>query len=314
MCWTCVAATCCASCAARPSDWSEFGGSPQPISVYLPASQAGAIAAGLGIPLSELAGDLLPDEEVADRVEATPGAFALIEPERLRLGVLALTVSGYDPYRDPARLSPLRLLGWVRAPTAADAVALLAAAGITVAPPFDPAGMVVTGELIPVRCTNHVLAALDDYGAMFDGVRDAIVAADIAVAPLESALTDLGGPTPCVETFVLQGSPRVVPALSDAGVDVVLTIGNHMLDCWGGCSGAAALFDTLARLHAAGIATAGAGRTCWPPADPPWSASRRRRGRCASHFSVTTRLRPGTRRGTRSPVRRRSAPRACART
>ena len=120
--------------------------------------------------------------------------------------------------------------------------------------------MVVTGELIPVRCTNHVLAALDDYGAMFDGVRDSIVAADIAVAPLESALTDLGEPTPCVETLVLQGSPRVVPALSDAGVDVVLTIGNHMLDCWGGCSGAAALLDTLARLHAAGIATAGAGK------------------------------------------------------
>ena len=241
-------------------DWSEFGGSPQPISVYLPASQAGAIAAGLRIPLSELAADLLPDDEVTDRVESTPGAFALIEPERLRLGVLALTVSGYDPYRDPARLSPLRLLGWVRAPTAADAIALLAAAGVKVAPPFDPAGMVVTGELIPVRCTNHVLAALDDYGAMFDGVRDAILAADIAVAPLESALTDLGGPTPCVETLVLQGSPRVVPALSDAGLDVVLTIGNHMLDCWGGCSGAAALFDTLARLHDAGIATAGAGK------------------------------------------------------
>ncbi len=241
-------------------DWSEFGGSPQPISVYLPASQAAAIAAGLGLSLIELAADLLPDDELTDRVESTPGAFALIEPERLRLGVLALTVSGYDPYRDPARMSPLRLLGWVRAPTAADAIALLAAAGIKVAPPFDPAGMLVTGELIPVRCTNHVLAALDDYGAMFDGVREAILAADIAVAPLESALTDLGGPTPCVETLVLQGSPRVVPALSDAGVDVVLTIGNHMLDCWGGCSGAGALFDTLARLHEAGIATAGAGK------------------------------------------------------
>ena len=240
-------------------DWSEFGGSPQPISVYLPASQAGAIAAGLGIPLSELAAELLPDDELTDRVESMPGAFALIEPERLRLGVLALTVSGYDPYRDPARLSPLRLLGWVRAPTAEDAIALLAAAGIKVAPTFDPVGMLVTGELIPVRCTNHVLAALDDYGAMFDGVRDAILAADIAVAPLESALTDLGEPTPCVETLMLQGSPRVVPALSDAGLDVVLTIGNHMLDCWGGCSGAGALLDTLARLHDAGIATAGAG-------------------------------------------------------
>ena len=165
-----------------------------------------------------------------------------------------------------------------------------------------------------MRCTNHVLAALDDYGAMFDGVRDAILAADIAVAPLESALTDLGGPTPCVETLVLQGSPRVVPALSDAGLDVVLTIGNHMLDCWGGCSGAAALFDTLARLHDAGIATAGAGKDLAAARRPTVVSVETAQGRCASHSSVTTRLRPGTRRGTRSPVRRRSAPRAFVRT
>ena len=240
-------------------DWSEFGGSPRPIDVYLPASQAAAIAEALGLTTSELMGQLLPDDEVTERVASTPGAFALVEPEQLRLGVLALTVDGYDPYRDPARHSPLRLLRWVRAPTAAAAVVVLASAGIEVAPAFDPAGMSVTGELIPVRCANHVLAAIDDYGAMFAGVRDAIASADIAVAPLESPLTDLGEPTPCVETVVLQGSPRVVPALSDAGVDVVLTIGNHMMDCWEGCSRADALFDTLRRLDEVGIATAGAG-------------------------------------------------------
>ena len=239
-------------------DWSAFGGSPQPISVYLPASQAVAIADALGLPMHELAAALLPDDELTDRVASTPGAFALVAPERLRLGVLALTVDGHDPYRDPARQSPLRLVRWISAPAAGDAGAQ-AAARMESVPPFDPVGMLVTGELIPVRCTNHVLAALDDYGAMFDGVRDAITAADLAVAPLESPLTDLGEPTPCVETVVLQGSPRVVPALAGAGLDVVLTIGNHMLDCWEGCSGVGALLDTLARLDAAGIVTAGAG-------------------------------------------------------
>ena len=236
------------------TDWSELGGSAQPIRVWLPASQTAAIAAAFNLPRSALVAETLPDDEIADRVASTPGGFALIEPERLHLGVLALTVDGHDPYRDPARLSPLRLVRWVRAPVSADADPPLDAA-----PAFDPAGMLVTGELIPVRCTNHVLNALDDYHAMFDGVRRAVRAADIAVAALESPLTERGGPTPCVETVILQGSPRVVPALAAAGLDVILTIGNHMLDCWGACGGVEALYETLERLRSAGIAAAGAG-------------------------------------------------------
>ena len=240
-------------------DWSELGGSAQPISVFLPASQTALIAGALRIPQQKLAAEPLPDDELIERVASTPGAFALAEPQQLRLGVLALTVDGHDPYRDPSRHSPLRLVRWVRAADLEAARALLAAARIHVAPPFDPAGMLVTGELLPVRCSNHVLAALDNYHAMFDGVRDHIIAADIAVAPLESPLTSLGGPTPCVETVVLSGSPRVAPALAEAGIDVVLTIGNHMMDCWEGCNGVGALYETLDLLRAVGIATAGAG-------------------------------------------------------
>ena len=229
-------------------DWSELGGSRLSISVVLPAAQADRIASALRIPADELVGQRAPAHEIVDRVVAEPGAFALIRPERLRLGVLALTVEGHDPYRDPARDSPLRLYRWLHTELAA-------------APPFDPAGMLITGELIPVRCANHVLAALDNYHAMFDGVRDHIRDADIAVAPLESSLTELGEPTPCVETLMLHGSPRVVPALVEAGIDVVLTIGNHMMDCYGGCSRWDALYETLDRLEAAGIAAAGAGAT-----------------------------------------------------
>ena len=240
-------------------DWSEFGGSAQPIEVFLPVSQVARIADALGIPAGELAATALPYGALADHVAATPGAFALVEPERLRLGVLALTVDGHDPYRDPAEDSPLRLVRWLRAPTGEDALALAAAAGIAAAPSFDPAGVFVAGELIPVRCSNHVLAQLDDYGAMFDGTREALLAADIAVTSLDSSLTDLGTPTLCIRTYVLQGSPRVVDALSEAGIDVVLTVGNHIADCWGGCSPGGALLDTLTRLHDAGIATAGAG-------------------------------------------------------
>ena len=239
--------------------WSRLGGSRQPISAYLPASQAPLIAGALGIAVADLAAELLPDAKVADVVANTPGAFALIEPEQLRLGVLALTVDGHDPYRDPARESPLSAVRWIRAPGLGGVVRLAAAAGLEAAPPFDPAGMLVTGELIPVRCSNYVLAQLDDYGAMFDGVGGAIASADITVMSLDSALTDLADPTPCRETYMLQGSPRVVDAVAEAGVDVMLTIGNHMLDCWTGCAPAWALLDTLERLQKAGIETAGAG-------------------------------------------------------
>ncbi len=239
--------------------WSRLDGTRQPITVYLGVSQALPIARALGISSADLHARVLPDGEVVDRVAGTPGGFALIPPEQLRLGVLALTVDGHDPYRDPAGESPLRMVRWIRAPTPGDVVRLAASAGLEAAEPFDPAGMLVAGDLIPVRCSNYVLATLDDYGAMFDGVRDAIEAADVAVVPLESALTGLSEPTSCVETFLLQGSPRSIDAAADAGVDVMLTIGNHMLDCWEDCSGAGALLDTLARLEEAGIAAAGAG-------------------------------------------------------
>ena len=84
-------------------------------------------------------------------------------------------------------------------------------------------------------------------------------AADIAVSSLESSLTSFGMPTPCRETYVLQGSPRVVDALAEAGIDVVFPIGNHIGDCWGGCAAGTVIIDTVELLNEAGIATAGAG-------------------------------------------------------
>ena len=247
-------------------DWSEFGGSPQPITVYLPDMQAEAIAEALGLSAAASEAVLLAPGEIAERVASTPGAFALIEPERLRLGVLALTVGGHDPYRDAAWKSPVRLVRWVGEPGDSDAAALPAAGDVPA--PFDPAGLLVTGELLPVRCSNYVVSVLDDYDLMFDGVRERIAASDIAVASLDSPTTSVGPPTPCVETFVLQGSARAVPAIAGAGFDVVLTNGNHMLDCWEECYGTDALRDTLARLEQAGIATAGAG-TDLPAARAP---------------------------------------------
>lgn len=243
----------------RVRNWSALGGSPVPITGYLPRSQFGLIVNAFGLSTAELAVEVVPDDQIMELVEHTPGAFALVRPQRLRLGVLALTVNGHDPYRDPGVESPLRLVRWIRPPRSADQLPRFFRDFRRIASPFDPVGLLITGELIPVRCTNHVLEALGDYDAMFDGVRDAIVAADLAVAPLELPLTANKELTPCVETVIFTGSHKAVPAMANAGLDVVLTIGNHMMDCWKGCSGVAALYETLARLRNAGIVTAGAG-------------------------------------------------------
>ena len=85
----------------------------------------------------------------------------------------------------------------------------------------DPVGLLVTGELIPARCTYAVLDALGDFGAMFDGTRALLVAADLAVIPLEVPLSDRGEPTPCLETFIMQGGAEAIPAIAEAGVDVI---------------------------------------------------------------------------------------------
>ena len=241
------------------TNWSQLGGSQQPVIPMLPASQFDLVAEAFRIPSWELVATPVADTDLLALVAQNPGAFALVPPEQLKLGLLALTVDGHDPYRDLAAMSPLRLTRWVSARTLLEAEERVATLGFDAPPAFDPVGVAVTGEMLPVRCVNHVLRLLDNYDAMFDGVRDRLLAADLTIGALELPLTDVGEQTPCVETIIFTGSPRAVPAIANAGIDALVTIGNHMKDCWGGCYGPAALEDTLVRLDAVGIATAGAG-------------------------------------------------------
>lgn len=240
------------------TDWSEFGGSAMPITPLLPVSEVERIASALGIPPAELPASV-PDDELLDLVESTPGALALIQPEQLRLGVLALVVDGHDPYRDPANASPLVDARWVTADSPEREAQLAAIVGLEAVPDFDPAGMIATGELIPARCTYEALESLGRLDAMFDGTGELIAAADIAVSPLEVSLTDLSPPTPCVATFALQGPAEAATVFAEAGIDVVITAGNHAMDCWEGCNPTLALLDTIENLTNAGIVSAGAG-------------------------------------------------------
>jgi poly-gamma-glutamate synthesis protein (capsule biosynthesis protein) len=83
-------------------------------------------------------------------------------------------------------------------------------------------------------------------------IRDALGRADVTVVNLETAVTDRG--TPADKQFVFRASADVLPALADAGVDVVNLANNHGLDF-----GREGLFDTLAAARAAGMPLVGLG-------------------------------------------------------
>lgn len=199
----------------------------------------------------------LPTEALLARVAAEPGAVGVVPYEAPVLGVLALTIDGHDPYRDPAATAPLADRRWVRAGTEVEAVRLAALAGWATAPTYDPAGIVATGEHIPARCVQATLAETG-YEAMFEDVRDLVSRADYAIAPWEPSIVD-DEPTPCVLTFNLQAAPEAAEAVAAAGFDLAFTVGNHLGDCWTGCGAPGAVLSTVRALQAAGLAIVGAG-------------------------------------------------------
>lgn len=247
--------------AGEITNWSALGGSDQPIGVDLPVVYADVILQSLGLTAAPTA-RWLPTAEIVARVQATPGAFALLPLSALEPGLLALEVDGYDPYRDPAIASPIRAERRLRARPGVDPAAVATRLGWPArAPTENPVSLLATGDIVPARCTNTVLEAQGDDSAMFAATRDRIQAADLAVIPLEVGLTDKSPPTPCTRTFLLQGRPAVIDALVEAGVDVVTTAANHAGDCWEGCSWRDVIVETPQRLDAAGLPHTGSGAT-----------------------------------------------------
>jgi 2',3'-cyclic-nucleotide 2'-phosphodiesterase (5'-nucleotidase family) len=83
-------------------------------------------------------------------------------------------------------------------------------------------------------------------------VRDALGAADVTVVNLETAVTD--GGSPADKQFAFRAPASTLPALADAGVDVVSLANNHGLDF-----GREGLTDTLAAAEQAGLPLVGLG-------------------------------------------------------
>lgn len=84
-------------------------------------------------------------------------------------------------------------------------------------------------------------------------VKDYLSKGDITVANLETPLTERGSAQS--KDYVYRSSPQALPALQAAGVDLVNTANNHILDY-----GEEGLLDTLDELDKAGMKRVGTGR------------------------------------------------------
>lgn len=84
-------------------------------------------------------------------------------------------------------------------------------------------------------------------------VKEYLSKADITAANLETPLTTRG--TPQEKDYVYRSSPEALPALQAAGIDLVNTANNHILDY-----GTEGLLDTLDILDKAGMKRVGTGR------------------------------------------------------
>jgi hypothetical protein len=98
--------------------------------------------------------------------------------------------------------------------------------------------------------TNH-----GGYGALFDGVREELSRADLAFANLETPIAARPPHTP--RPFVFNAPAVLIPALREAGVDVVSFANNHVYD-----QGREGFAQTLTALDAGGLPYLGAGATC----------------------------------------------------
>ena len=143
---------------------------------------------------------------------------------------------------------------------------LTASASVALFAPFEAGAQTMAeltiaagGDVMFGRVSESGFAPIDDTDS-FAEVRDQLMAADLAIVNLETALCDvapLPGPRP---TFA--APTAMATRLAEAGVDVAVLANNHSLDC--GLDGLATTIDALS---AAGITPIGA-TTSGNPLEP----------------------------------------------
>jgi poly-gamma-glutamate synthesis protein (capsule biosynthesis protein) len=107
------------------------------------------------------------------------------------------------------------------------------------------------GDIMLAR-TIGAKVQLDGPQAVFAGVGEVLMGADVLVGNLECTLSPLGQPQP--KAYAFAAPVEAIASLSSVGFDVVSQANNHALDF-----GPLALADTHQRLEAEGIRVVGAG-------------------------------------------------------
>jgi poly-gamma-glutamate capsule biosynthesis protein CapA/YwtB (metallophosphatase superfamily) len=168
--------------------------------------------------------------EVLREVRSSRNVLGVVPADAVDARVRVLTVDGRHPLRDPERY-PLR----IRSVRPLQEVTTVAAVGD-----------IMLGRRVGARHRANPGAPLAPLGKRLAG-------AEITVGNFESTLSAAGSPTQGGDSFA--ASPRVTPALREAGFDVLSLANNHVGDY-----GDRALRQTLARFDSARIETVGAGR------------------------------------------------------
>ncbi len=122
--------------------------------------------------------------------------------------------------------------------------------------------LLFTGVIVPARCVQSAIDVRGDANYIYDGVRDLISSADLAVGTLNTTFSDLSTHTGCIVTYVLVSDSRSAVAAAEAGFDVMSVATNHIKNCSGASCGDnynRAFIDTLDNLRANNILPVGAG-------------------------------------------------------
>jgi poly-gamma-glutamate capsule biosynthesis protein CapA/YwtB (metallophosphatase superfamily) len=168
--------------------------------------------------------------DVLREVRASSNVLGVVPADAVDARVRVLTVGGRHPLREPDRY-PLR----IRSERPVPEVTTLTAVGD-----------IMLGRRVGDRHRA-------DPGAPLKPLAKRLAAAEITVGNFESTLSAAGSPTQGGDSFA--ASPRVRPALREAGFDLLSLANNHVGDYGDG-----ALRQTLDRFDSGGIEIVGAGR------------------------------------------------------
>ena len=264
----------------RIQDWSEFGNEAGAVELVLDRESAPLVLRALGVPDAKLQLEsdsnarsrqpsgrtarllvLQTPEQVVEHVSTHRQALGVVPLDATSFEVRALSMSGCDPFRGSPACWPLATSIWLgmRSGALPDEMIVelhdrLVAVGARLTP--DVAVLTAVGDVILGRKVDERMAKYRDYLSPFRDVAAELSAADVAVANLETPLSDRVVPSHDPKTLAFATSTRAIPGLRLAGIDAVSLANNHSLNC-----GPEPFVDTLAALESAGVKHFGGGRT-----------------------------------------------------